>query len=75
MTSIDHRDAEVQQTFTSLRKAVNESDRHSLVGQISKMYEQNDDYSFGVDHFSCRFSHGHCNAFPSQATDKNSGWV
>lgn len=48
MISIDHSDAEVQQYFTAMKKAVTEHEKQEIAIFISKMYERNDDYSFGV---------------------------
>lgn len=48
MTSIDQKDIEVQQHFTSMKKTISIGEKKELASQLAKMYEKNDDYSDGV---------------------------
>lgn len=57
MTSIDIRDAEVQQHFTALRKAQLDREKEEEVGEIAKLYDRSDEYSYGVWNFSFRYLH------------------
>jgi hypothetical protein len=48
MTSMDLRDAEVQQHFTAMRKSSNDCQKEVIACEISRMYESNEEYSYGV---------------------------
>ena len=48
MSSIDHRDAQVQTNFTAMKKAPDEAQKFRIAEQIAKMYEKSDDYTYGV---------------------------
>lgn len=48
MSSIDHRDAEVQNHFTVMKRAADDSVKFRIAEQLAKMYEKNDDYTYGV---------------------------
>lgn len=68
MTSMDLRDAEVQQHFTAMRKSSRDFDKEVIASEISRMYESNEEYSYGVALFSCRSSPGLSNSSPSPMT-------
>ena len=48
MSSIDHRDAEVQNHFITMKRANEDSSKFRIAEQLAKMYEKNDDYTYGV---------------------------
>ncbi len=48
MSSIDHRDAEVQNHFTTMKKVGEDFAKFRIAEQLAKMYEKNDDYTYGV---------------------------
>lgn len=41
MTSMDLRDAEVQQHFTAMRKSSNDCEKEVIASELSRMYESN----------------------------------
>jgi hypothetical protein len=68
MTSMDLRDQEVQQHFTAMRKSSRDEEKESIATEISKMYETNEEYSYGVPKGRCRFLHGSSGSFRSPTT-------
>jgi hypothetical protein len=75
MTSIDIRDAEVQQHFTALRRAQAEPEKVEEVGEIVKLYDRSEEYSYGVEMPIIRFLPGSSSLSLSQTSEKIAKWA
>jgi hypothetical protein len=70
MSSIDHRDAEVQTHFTAMKKASDDGTKFKIAEQLAKMYEKSDDYTYGVYFSIIRFLQERTSSYLNPMTKK-----
>lgn len=75
MTSIDQKDAEVQQLFNTMKKATSLLEKKDIANQLAKMYEKNDNYSDGVLQRRLRYSPAFTGSYRTLTSASRSEWA